>query len=121
MGSKFSSSILFIFLLFLSVSTFAQEGESIFKSKCAVCHKLTNKKFIGPGLANVHEKYSIDWFKKFVTSSQTLVNSNDPDAVKIFEEFNKIVMPDQDISDSDLDLLYDTLKVLVLQNRCCIY
>lgn len=105
-----STSFLLVFLLLFSVSSFSQDGESIFKSKCAVCHKLTNKKFIGPGLANVHEKYTLDWFKKFVPSSQTLIKNNDPDAVKIFEEFNKVIMPDQDVSDSDLVLLYEYIK-----------
>ena len=101
-----STSILFTFFLLLNFSTYSQDGENLFKSTCAVCHKSTNEKLIGPGLANIHEKRSKEWFKKFVTSSQSLINSGDADAIKIFEEFNKIVMPDQAFSDAELDALY---------------
>ncbi len=102
------SSFLLVFFLLNSISTIqAQDGESLFKSTCAACHKTSSKKLIGPGLANVNDKYSIDWFKQFVTSSQSMVNSGDPDAVKIFEEYNKIIMPDQAFSDAQLNAIFD--------------
>ncbi|MCK5401343.1 MAG: c-type cytochrome [Flavobacteriaceae bacterium] len=110
MVSKTSTSFLFIFFLFLGFSLQAQDGESLFKATCAACHRTTSKKLIGPGLANVHEKRSIEWFKKFVTSSQSLINSGDVDAVKIFEEYNKIIMPDQAFSDAELNALYEYIK-----------
>lgn len=105
-------SILKILLTFflLSISSNAQDGESLFKSTCAACHRTTSKKLIGPGLANVHEKYSKEWFKQFVVSSQTLINSGDADAVKIYEEYNKLLMPDQAFSDAELNALYDYIK-----------
>ena len=102
------SSYLLVSFFFFNISLLqAQDGESLFKSTCAACHKTSSKKLIGPGLANVHEKYSIDWFKKFVTSSQSMVKSGDPDAVKIFEEFNKTIMPDQAFSDAQLNAIFD--------------
>jgi cytochrome c2 len=109
-----SASILFTLFLFLNISTYAQDGESIFKTICAVCHKTTSEKLIGPGLANIHEKRSKEWFNKFVTSSQALIKSGDEDAVKIFDEFNKIVMPDQVFSDAELDALYEYIKSVSL-------
>jgi cytochrome c551/c552 len=110
MVSKTSTSFLFFFLLFLGFSIQAQDGESLFKVTCAACHQTTAKKLIGPGLANIHEKRSKEWFKKFVTSSQSLINSGDVEAVKIFEEYNKIPMPDQPFSDAEIDALYEYIK-----------
>ncbi|VAV86295.1 hypothetical protein MNBD_BACTEROID02-1820 [hydrothermal vent metagenome] len=110
MVSKTSTSFLFIFFLFSGLSMNAQDGESLFKSTCAACHKTTSKKLVGPGLANLHEKRSKEWFKKFVTSSQSFINSGDADALKIFEEFNKIVMPDQIFSDTELNAIWDYIK-----------
>ncbi len=104
------TSIFLITLLFFNIPTYAQDGEALFKSICAVCHKTTNEKLIGPGLANINEKRSIEWFKKFVTSSQSMVNNGDPDAVKIFEEYNKIIMPDQAFSDEELIAIYEYIK-----------
>jgi cytochrome c2 len=105
-----STSILITFFLLFNISTFAQDGESIFKTICAVCHKTTSERLIGPGLANIHEKRSKEWFNKFVTSSQSMIKSGDADAVKIFEEYNKIIMPDQAFSDVELNALYEYIK-----------
>ena len=110
MVNKTSTSLLFIFILFSGFSLQAQDGESLFKSTCAACHQTTTKKLIGPGLANIHEKRSKEWFKKFVTSSQSLINSGDLEAIKIFEEYNKIIMPDQIFSDAEIDALYEYIK-----------
>ena len=109
MVRKTSTSFLFIFFLFLGFSIQAQDGEGLFKSTCAACHKTTSKKLIGPGLANIHEKRSIEWFKKFVTSSQSFINSGDAEAVKVFEEYNKIPMPDQAFSDAEINAIYEYL------------
>ena len=87
MSRNFSTSVLLIFFFSfsLSISSLAQDGESIFKSTCAACHTTTGRKLIGPGLANIHDKRTKEWFTKFVRSSQTLINSGDAEAVKIFE------------------------------------
>ncbi len=111
MDNHASISILFTLVLLLNISIYAQDGERIFKSTCAACHKTTNERLIGPGLANVHERRSKEWFKKFVTSSQSVINSGDVYAVKIYEEYNKLLMPDQAFSDAELDALFEYLKV----------
>jgi len=110
MDKNTSTSILLILFLFISTLTKAQDGESLFKSYCAACHKTSGKRLIGPGLANIHEKRSKEWFKSFVKSSQTLINSGDVDAVTVFEEYNKVVMPDQALSDTELNILFEYIK-----------
>ncbi len=71
------TSILFTFIFLLSLSSKAQDGERIFKATCAACHKITNQRLIGPGLANIQEKHTIEWFGKFVNSSQSVIKSGD--------------------------------------------
>ncbi len=105
------TSILLAFFLLHSVLSKAQTGESIFKATCAACHKISNQRFVGPGLANIHERHSIDWFSKFVTSSQTVIKSGDAYAAKLFEEYNSVIMPDQPLSDADLKSLFEYIKV----------
>lgn len=110
MSARVSTSILIAFFLLFSFSSKAQDGERIFKATCAACHKISNRKFVGPGLANIHEKRTKEWFNKFVKSSQTLIKSGDADAVKVFEENNRLIMPDHAISDADLNNLYEYIK-----------
>ncbi len=110
MFKRTSTSFLSLVFLLSGIALQAQDGESLFKSTCAACHQTTARKLIGPGLANIHEKRSKEWFKKFVISSQTLIKSGDADAVKIFEEYNNTIMPDQAYTDAEIDALYEYIK-----------
>jgi mono/diheme cytochrome c family protein len=70
----------------------AAAGAAIFKQKCTACHQL-DRKSIGPALAGVHERHDEAWLLKWIKNSQALVAAGDPEAVKIFNEFNKVAMP----------------------------
>lgn len=111
MGRNTSTPLLLISFLFLSLLSEAQGGEAIFKSTCAACHTTTSKRLVGPGLANIQDRVTIEWFTKFVRSSQTLINSGDAEAVRIFEEYNKVVMPDQGLSDAEINAVFDFIKI----------
>jgi mono/diheme cytochrome c family protein len=87
-----------------------EEGKSIFMTRCAGCHNV-NQRLTGPALAGVHERRSIEWIISFVKSSQTMVKSGDKDATAIFEQFNKIPMPDHsDLSDDNIKQIVEYIK-----------
>ena len=87
-----------------------EEGKTIFTSRCASCHNV-NKILTGPALAGVHDRRSMDWIISFVKSSQTMVKSGDKDAVALFEQFNKIPMPDHsDLSDENIKSIVEFIK-----------
>ncbi len=83
-------------------AAFAQDGATLFKSNCGMCHKL-GARLVGPDLTNVTQRRSKEWVHKFVKSSQTVVKSGDKDATAIFNEFNQTVMPDQNVTDAQID------------------
>ena len=88
----------------------AEEGKSIFSSRCASCHNV-NKVLTGPALAGVHERRSMDWITRFIKSSQTMIKSGDKDAVALFEKFNKIPMPDYpDLTDANVVSIVEYIK-----------
>ncbi|MBA4298546.1 MAG: hypothetical protein C0433_00320 [Cyclobacterium sp.] len=96
----------FVVLFLLPSLTFGQDGATIFKSDCSACHKL-GMKLVGPDLKQVTTRRSEEWFKQFVKSSRAFINSGNPDAQAIFQEFNQLVMPDNPhLSDADLSALY---------------
>lgn len=110
-----NTRIIFAALLMLSfVTTDAkppeEQGRLIFSSRCAACHNV-NKTLTGPALAGVHQRRSIDWIVNFVQSSQTMIKGGDKDAQTLFEQFNKIPMPDhRDLSRSDIESIVDYIK-----------
>ncbi len=103
-------------LLLISNSLFAQEaaevsageadaakGKQLFNQDCAACHSLT-RKMTGPPLAGVGEKYDRDWLYKWIRNSSALIKAGDPDAVKVYNEYNQAMMtPFPMLSDEDID------------------
>lgn len=86
-----------------SPSASAQEsGKRIFQQSCAACHSIGGGRLVGPDLAGVNDRRPEDWLLKFTKSSQTLVKSGDKTAMALFEEFNKVPMPDQVLSDNQI-------------------
>ena len=103
------SKILFFCLAVMfsfSVSSFAQDaakGKELFNSNCAACHKLDGNS-TGPALRGVVEKHDTEWLHKWIKSSSSMIKSGDAAAVKLFEEWNKVVMNDfPALSDEDID------------------
>jgi cytochrome c551/c552 len=91
--------------LTVSAAPPAEEGKTLFTARCAACHNVT-KQLVGPALAGVDQRRSIEWIVKFVQSSQTVVKSGDQYAVDLFNKF-KVVMPDHP------DLTADNIKSIV--------
>lgn len=86
--------ILPLFLFFHSLDLSAQsieEGEKLYNANCTSCHMI-DKKLIGPALRGVSDKYEEEWLLKWIKNSAELIASGDPDAIAIYEEYNKSPM-----------------------------
>ena len=87
--------ILYVALLLpsLSISQEAdiQAGKSLFNANCAACHQL-NRKAVGPALSGVTEKYDREWLYKWIKNGTQMIKDGDPQAVAIWEEYNRAVM-----------------------------
>lgn len=106
--NSFSKILFFCLALMLSFSTisFAQDaakGKELFNSNCAACHKLDGNS-TGPALRGVVERHDVAWLHKWIKSSSSLIKSGDAAAVKLFNDWNKVVMNDfPALSDEDID------------------
>ena len=81
----------------------AQDGEALFNLNCSVCHKIGEGNFVGPDLKGINDRRNNQWLLSFIKSSQSMISSGDPDAVEVYNSFNKIAMPDQPISDGEIN------------------
>ncbi|MEJ7626893.1 MAG: cytochrome c [Ferruginibacter sp.] len=101
MKKQLLTGLLLVFTTIVAANDSIDAGKTLFTSRCGNCHKV-NEVFVGPALAGVETRRSIDWIIKFVHSSQTMVKEGDKDAVALFTKF-KIPMPDQqDLSNDDI-------------------
>lgn len=87
-----------------------EKGEKLFKSYCASCHSPGSNQLVGPGLAGVYDKYEIDWLYKWIKNSQALVSEGDAQAVAVYEQYNKVLMPAQPVTDEDIDNILAYVK-----------
>ena len=87
-----------------------QKGATLFKAQCTSCHQV-HKKVVGPALAGVYDKYSKEWLYSWVKNSQAMVKAGDPQAVAIFNEYNKSVMTAFALSNEEIDAILAYVKV----------
>jgi cytochrome c551/c552 len=101
----------FLLLLITAYSTPpSEEGKVIFNSRCAGCHNV-NKTLVGPALAGVHERHDLDWIIRFVKSPQSMISGGDPQAVDVFEKFNRMPMPDHpDLTEEQIKSILEYVK-----------
>ena len=103
--------VLFSLFIFWSNFLFAQvDGEALFKSNCTACHSLGEDRLIGPGLKGITEKRDRDWLTKWIRNSQEFIKSGDPEAVKLWEEWQPSVMTPFYFSDEEFDALFSYLE-----------
>jgi mono/diheme cytochrome c family protein len=94
-------------------------GEEIFKTVCTACHTIGEggRPGLGPDLKYAtfnlkyatHNKRDREWLKKFIRDSQALVKAGDERAVTAFNQFNRVVMIPNKISDPEMDSLLQFL------------
>lgn len=96
----------FAFLLCFSTHALAQDvakGKQLFNSQCAACHKLDTD-MTGPALRHVTDRHSTEWLHKWIKNSAELIKSGDAEAVKLFNDWNKVPMNAfPNLSDQDID------------------
>ncbi len=79
----------------------ADEGATVFASKCAACHTIGKGKLVGPDLKGITTTQSPEWLAKWVSSPSAMVHSGDPTAMNIVKQY-PMQMPDLGLSQSDV-------------------
>ena len=79
------------------------KGKELFNANCASCHKLDSKS-TGPALRGVADRHARPWFTKWIHNSSELIKAGDAEAVKLFNDNNKVTMTAfPQLSDGDID------------------
>jgi protein SCO1/2 len=83
------------------------KGEELFRSRCDSCHNLGTEDGLGPGLQGVTKMREKAWLTRWLKTPDKLLAEKDPIAVDLYNRYNKIVMPNLKLSDSDVEALID--------------
>ena len=92
-----------------AVAQASDKGKSLFmKRSCASCHAF-GRKMAGPDLRGVTQRRSTDWLKQWLKSPDTMVSS-DSAAKALYNQYNKLKMPNLKLSDEEVDALIAYLR-----------
>ena len=100
------TSVFLIILFLFQNSAFAAEGETIFKTYCASCHK-PDVDYTGPALKGARQREpSKEWVYKWVANTTSMVQT-DPYAKQLFAKFGAVMTPFPDLKKEDIDAVLD--------------
>lgn len=77
---------------------------------CSACHQIGKGRLVGPDLKGVTERRDREWLIRFIRNSQEVIQSGDAYAVKLFEEYNKIPMPPNNLTDEEINAILDYIE-----------
>lgn len=79
-------------------------GQAIYEMKCQACHRLDDKRIVGPGWKDVTRRRKPEWIMNMITNVDIMLDQ-DPEAQKLLE-LCLTRMPNQNVSIGDArDLL----------------
>lgn len=87
------------------------KAEDIYKFRCSSCHSLGVEDGLGPGLQGVTKKRERAWLSRWLKEPDKMLAEKDPIAMELYERYQKIVMPNLRLSDSDVNALIEYLEM----------
>jgi len=85
------------------------QGEELFRIRCKMCHSLTMR-LVGPAIEGVNDRHDKEWLYSFINGSQAMIQLGDQKAVELFNEYNQVIMPDQELSTDQIDAILSYVK-----------
>ena len=92
---------LMIWLLCLSHSVQASEGEQAYQLKCMACHTIGGGKLVGPDLKGVNALRDHDWLVRWTVAPDKMLAEGDALAKQLLQEYNNIPMPNLGVSEAE--------------------
>lgn len=85
------------------------KAEEIFRFRCSACHSLGTENGLGPGLYGVTIQRDRAWLKRWLQEPDKMLAEKDPLAIDLYNRYNKVLMPNLRLTDSDAEALIDYL------------
>ncbi|WP_343213536.1 c-type cytochrome [Geobacter grbiciae] len=86
------------------------DGKALFQAKCSPCHTIGGGRLVGPDLKGVTARRDRGWLERFISAPDKVLASGDPVAAKLFQESNKVPMPNLGLDQDQVNVLLDYLS-----------
>lgn len=92
-------------------------GEELFRTRCASCHSLgpqdgqgIGMRSIGPDLIGVTRNRDAQWLNRWIREPDRLLAEKDPIALQLFEQFERIPMPNLRLDERSAQAIIEFLS-----------
>ncbi len=86
----------------------SRPGQTIFRQKCVMCH-LPEGQSVGPDLQGVVARRGRPWIARWLKAPEKLVAGKDPVAVELLARYKDILMPNLELTDTEIEELLNFL------------
>ncbi len=76
---------------------------TLFTERCSTCHNIGGGVKVGPDLLGVVKRRDKSWFRRFVRGPSAAIDGGDPIAAELYQKFQPIRMPDQPLTDGEVE------------------
>lgn len=87
-----------------------EEGQVLFRNRCAACHTLGKGDLLGPDLLGVTARRERAWLFRFIAAPDQMRASKDPIAIELFAKYNKVSMPNVGLTSTEVADLISYLE-----------
>ncbi|MBT8271689.1 MAG: cytochrome c [Flavobacteriaceae bacterium] len=88
----------------------ADEGKAVYTRLCTACHR-TDKKFIGPEMKGLLDRRTPEWVMNTLLDPEGMIEK-DSLTMKIFKEFNNVIMPNQNPTEEEARAMLEYFRTL---------
>ncbi len=78
-----------------------EEGEVLFRQKCAACHTIGRGDRVGPDLLGVTTIREQDWLVRWIMEPDKMLAEKDPIAMELLAQYNNVPMPNRNLSQEE--------------------
>jgi mono/diheme cytochrome c family protein len=75
----------------------------LFSERCSTCHTIGGGVKVGPDLLGVVKRREKSWLRRFVRGPSAAIDAKDSIAIELYRKFQPIRMPDQALTDAEVD------------------
>lgn len=86
------------------------DGERIFRTRCAACHSVGDGAGLGPDLAGVTEHRDREWLVRWIMAPDEVIAAGDPIAIGLLHEWNDIRMPNLGLDEKQARSVIDFME-----------
>jgi protein SCO1/2 len=88
------------------------QGEYMFRTRCAACHTVGKGDSVGPDLAGLTTRREKAWVARYLHEPDKMLAEKDPIATALFEKYKNVRMPNLALSPEEIAALLGQIEKL---------